>query len=214
MIAYIIERDLINKDANIITHIFLYGLIFLMLYALLKCIISLLNIVKKECGDNKRSYENRFALKKYFYQKILNDITMALSLIKRCTEKEEDSKLDDDIQKIYFYEAYYYFELAMDSLNKKNIFEFPSKDRQCYDDFLIEMNPSMVINTLDICVKALENLIKIANDKEQSIDGTSIIEKVDLLKEQYHTTYINVVKQMDIIKAKREEEGEKKSTAK
>lgn len=174
-------------------------------------IVKLCMFLYNSLKDNKKNYKNRHDIKKYFYQKILNDITMALSLIKKCTEKEnDDSAESNDLKVIYFFEAYYYFELAMDSINKNNIIEYPNKDREDYDKFLLEMNPCMIRNTLAICENALKNMIIIANDNK--IDDIEFMNKLIALKDQYNTSYCNIKSQIEIIENKKEKEEIVKNT--
>lgn len=146
--------------------------------AIFRIIKRVIHILVSCIFDKKRNNLTRAELKSLFYNKILNDITTALSL---CDKSNEIESKDKNLSIIYLYEAFYYLELACKSLIKENIIEINNDKRINNKEFIEDMNPKFLLYVYQLCYDKLEQLEDTANQ----IKDVVLKEKIENLKRDF-----------------------------
>ena len=151
----------------------MFGLIFLVIDASVKKILA---VIKRL--DNKRNANDINRLLKIFYDKILNEITIALSLQKRADEL--NMKAGDDnyinnarLKYIYCCESIFYFKTAYDSMIENRIIETQNDERSNNLILIKELNAFMLWDLISLCLDSQEQIEKHIKEIEaiQSDEG-------------------------------------------
>ena len=148
LISVFINLPDINTESRFVIILKIIGY-FLVLLIVFESIIWILKKITRR--DNKKSIKNIIALKTLFYTKILNNILIAIDICKKIRTIEKVN-----LEKIYLYEAFYYFQVSYNEISEKNIIEIYNRDRKEYTEFLKEMNPVFLTEVFDVCIKELE----------------------------------------------------------
>ena len=111
--------------------------------------------------DNKASEEDRTRLSEYFHKVIFNNITTGRSFLKKALECTDTNK------ELYFYESFYYFNLAYKEIKSKKIIEVGMREN--YKLFLNEVGKNALIKTLIIYKESIYTLKANLQNPEKDI---------------------------------------------
>ncbi|WOO38188.1 hypothetical protein R2R35_06710 [Anaerocolumna sp. AGMB13020] len=182
------ETEMSNKLLDklvmvFINYILVSILIFVVIFLSVKCIKFL-----KSIRDNKKNHKDRLELKKFFYQKILNDIILGISLEQKAIKNCQNST----IRNIYLNESLFYYDLAIQAMKDKRMFEINNKKREPYTDFLQEMNPQFLLDVFITCRDSIKRMKQFITYNQPN-DKANILTKIDIINENY-AIIINSIK--------------------
>ena len=169
-----------------------FMVIFVIVFIIFHLICNKVLKIYEKLKDNKKTFEDRYRLKVYFYKQILNDIITGLSLEKKADEliKEKNQKPDtngnnNDMYLIYLIEALFYFNEANQKIIDKNIIEITNRNRIKNIELIRLINPEFSKRIFQICIATLTRLDNAL--KENNFDYC-----VDELIEAY-SSYIETI---------------------
>lgn len=162
-------------------------ILFVICFSILMFIYWVIKKAIKAFAYNKSSQENRERLVELFNKKVFNQIMLGISFYNKTKSLKEY-----DLNKIYLWEAIYYFDVSRKDIDDESIIEEYNDKNEDYKALIKDLNPYLLYETFNTTCSILNEITKKIDQIPEYNSNDELKDKVTSLYEQYNCWLNNI----------------------